>query len=76
MAFWIKHPETKKADATLTFTAYTVIAVVVKFLLSGITIGDFSFGPIDPALVMALLTPTVGAYTAKKWAPKKTEIKE
>jgi hypothetical protein len=55
----------KSMTATLAYIAF--FAVTLKFLLSGVTFGAFSFGIVDSFSIAALLGPTLGAYTARRW---------
>jgi len=66
MSLWISHPRRKEKDAILTLSVYAFVAVVIKFLLNGVTVYGINFGTVDAALVGALLVPTLGAYTARK----------
>ncbi len=71
MNIFIKHPRSKKPDAMLTFSLWTVLVVLGKVLLNGIfiTVLDYTlnFGTIDAALAAAVLTATLGAYVGRKW---------
>lgn len=62
----------KSLSATVAVIAFAV--VMIKVLLSGVTVGAISFGEIDSLTVAAILTPTLGTYTARRWgtpAPNK-----
>ena len=68
---WISHPRSKKKDTMLTLSVYAFLAVLGKFLLNGVNITimekTVDFGTVDAALIGALLVPTLGAYTARKF---------
>jgi hypothetical protein len=70
MSIWLKNTRGKR-DATLTFALVAFVVVVVKFLLSGVSlaVGDHtvSFGELESGLVAAMLTPTLGAYCARRF---------
>lgn len=68
---WIKHPRTKQPDTMLT-TAVAgfifsgiIVAATMSYLLA--TGGDLSVLSDVAILVGAILTPTVAAYTARKY---------
>lgn len=60
---------------TATFSLWMVLAVVIRFLLSGIgiTIGTTTLtaGVLDGGLVAAVLTPTLGAYLGRRWTDRR-----
>jgi hypothetical protein len=68
MKLWIKHPRTGKEDTMLTLAVISVLTVLGKFIINGIEVGDVNLGSIDAGLVAALLTPTLGAYVARKYS--------
>jgi len=56
-----------KADAMLTFSAGAVAVCIVKVGLAGVVAFGFTFGPApDATVIAALLTPTLGAYVARR----------
>lgn len=55
----------KSLTATVAVIGFTV--VMVKFLLSGASIGSVSFGSIDSLSIAAVLGPILGTYTARRW---------
>lgn len=70
---WIYHPRLKKPDTMLTLSVLSVLICSLKFIFSGIvfTVGNnftFNFGTIDAGVIAALLTPTLGAYVARKYS--------
>jgi len=71
---WMTNTSGKK-DAVLTMAFIGFILVVIKVLLAGSTIiwnGDtISFGEIDAPTIGAILTPTLGAYCARRFTDKK-----
>lgn len=65
-----------KKDSILTMTAVTLVAVLVKFLLSGFVLTvngatTVTFGTVDGGVVGALLTPLLTAVIAHKYTDKK-----
>lgn len=68
MTFWIKHPRSNKNDAMLTLSVLAVGAVIIRFLFSNMTFGCVTFGQVDSTVIAALLTPVLGAYTARKYS--------
>lgn len=68
MSFWLTNPGTGKVDTMLTLGVYTVGVVLFKFLVSEMSIGPLVFGQLDGAVVAALLTPTLGAYVARRYS--------
>ena len=58
---------TGKKSMTATFAYISFAVVMLKVLLGGVTIGSFSFGGIDAMSIAAVLGPTLGAYTARRW---------
>ena len=77
---WIKHPNTKRYSATLSFSVYALIACLGKFLLNGVTIQildkNINFGTVDSALIAAILTPTLLTYVSKKFKPVHNNFEE
>lgn len=52
---------------TMTAAAFTLGAVLVKFVVANISIGSFAFGPPpDAGLTIALLGATFTAYVARR----------
>jgi putative flippase GtrA len=76
MKWMIKNSDGKE-DAMLTFSVVGFTVVVVKFLLSGVTLKlvglgyDISFGSVDAAAIAAILTPTLVTYAARRNTDKK-----
>ncbi len=70
---WMLHNSRGRHDALLTFAAGAVVVTFAKVLANGVQVPGWSFGTIDPALVTALLAPTLGAYTAKRLIGGKVE---
>lgn len=73
---WLKNSKGKR-DAMLTISMIGFIVVILKVLLNGSTVqvGSFqySFGLIDAGMIAAILTPTLGAYVARKHSDNKTQ---
>lgn len=69
MRIWIKN-SAGKPDAMLTFAVIAFLTVVFKFLFAGFATSiaghDVSFGSVDAGTIAALLTPTLGAYVARR----------
>lgn len=74
MGWMIKNSAGKK-DAMLTFALVAFVTVVLKVLVSGFTLNvsghDVNFGDVDGAAIAALLTPTLGAYVARRHSETK-----
>jgi NhaP-type Na+/H+ or K+/H+ antiporter len=69
---WIKHPRTKQPDTMLTmavagfvFSGVVAAASMTYLFVKGLPLDTFSDVAI---LVGAILTPTVAAYTARKYS--------
>lgn len=72
MEVWMKNTDGKR-DAVLTMAFIGFMTVITKVLLSDVDIMSFKFslGPIDAATIGALLTPTLGAYVARRYTDRK-----
>ena len=74
---WIKNTD-KHPDAMLTFAIVAFAFVLIKFIVSGVTfsIGEsvYSLGEIDASTVAAILTPTLGAYVARRHTDTKYKV--
>lgn len=66
---WIKNTD-GKPDAVLTMTLIGFMVVILKVLLAGAAIGAFNAGAIDSGVIAAILTPTLGAYVARRYTDK------
>jgi hypothetical protein len=73
MSFWIK--KNGRADSMLTIAVYASAIVLLKFLISGIEFQGIKFESLDAGVVGAILTPTLGAYVARKWGRKEENVK-
>lgn len=77
---WIKHPRSGKPDTMLTIALSATAIALGKFLLHGVAFSydkfTFNFGTLDAALVAAILTPTLGAYVARKFSDSPDKKKE
>lgn len=66
---WMKDTSGNKS-ATLTFAAGGFVIAAAKFLLSGTVLvlasRKIEFGAVDAASIAAILTPTLGAYVARR----------
>jgi hypothetical protein len=54
-------------DSMLTLGVISLGVVLLKFFLSDISIGPLVFGQLDGMVVAAILTPTLGAYVARRY---------
>ena len=74
MILWIKNTSGKE-DAVLTMTFIGFLVVIFKVLFAGVVLKvaghEITFGTIDAAVIGALLTPTLGAYVARKYTDRK-----
>lgn len=69
-------PVTGERSFTMTAAAMTLAVVLLKTLLTGITIASFGdLGGMDAGLAAALLTPTLGAYVARKYTDANAPVK-
>jgi len=71
MHLWIKNTDGKR-DAVLTMTLMGFMVVIIKVALSGVSLKlgggvEYDFGSIDAGVVAAVLTPTLGAYVARRY---------
>lgn len=74
MRFWLKNTVGRE-DAVLTMAMIGFVIIVMKVLVSGIQLsfGDkvIAFGSVDASVIGALLTPTLGAYVARRYTDTK-----
>lgn len=79
MTLWLRNTSGKK-DAVLTLAVATVVVVLLKVLAAGISVTiaakTYALGSMpDGGVIASLLTPTLGAYVARRHtdanAPKK-----
>lgn len=72
---WMIRNSCGKQDAMLTFCAIGLAVVVIKVLMAGVSLSDgahsVTFGTIDGSIIAALLTPTLGSYTARRYTETK-----
>lgn len=70
---WMKNTD-GKPDAVLTMSFVAFLVVAVKYFLSGfiLTIGSTTLQAegVDGGAIAALLTPTLGAYVARRYTDK------
>lgn len=68
---WVNHPRLGKPDAMLTLAVLATLTCIVKFLFNEVTFVvhgmTVNCGHVDSLAYGALLTPTLGAYAARKW---------
>ncbi len=63
---WMKNSD-QKPDAMLTLGVISLAVVLLKFFLSEMSFGRVIFGNLDGMVVAAILTPTLGAYVARRY---------
>ena len=56
-----------KPDAMLTLGMVSLGVVLVKFFIADIAIGPVVFGQLDGLVIASILTPTLGAYVARRY---------
>lgn len=73
MKIWIRNTD-GKGDAVLTMTLWCLVVILVKLVFSGfsLTVGTWTVGAgnIDAGIIAALLSPTLGAYVARRYTDK------
>ena len=55
-----------KPDAMLTLGVISLGVILLKFFLSEMSFGTVIFGQLDGMVVASILTPTLGAYVARR----------
>ena len=73
MNIWLRNSE-GKPDAVLTMTFMGFVVVLFKVVMGGVAVpflDGYSFGEIDATVIGALLTPTLGAYVARRYTDKR-----
>lgn len=72
---WMLKNSAGKKDAMLTFAVIAFVVVIMKFIVSGFAISiaghDINFGDAEAGAIAALLTPTLGAYVARRHSETK-----
>lgn len=61
-----------KPDAMLTLGVVSLAVVLFKFFVSEMSFGHVVFGQLDGMVIAAILTPTLGAYVARRYTDAKT----
>lgn len=73
MKIWIRNTD-GKPDAVLTMALWCLVVILVKLVFSGfaLTVGTWSIGAgsVDGGIIAALLSPTLGAYVARRYTDK------
>lgn len=73
--FWMLKNASGRKDAVLTMAVAGFAVVLVKVLLVGVTLSlggkEIGFGTIDGPTIAAILTPTLGAYVARRYTDRK-----
>ncbi len=69
---WVTNTE-GKPDSMLTLAIVSLGVILVKFLLSEVSFGPIIFGQLDGTVVAAILTPTLGAYVARRHSDNVTQ---
>jgi|HubBroStandDraft_2_1064218.scaffolds.fasta_scaffold356608_2 hypothetical protein len=77
---WFKNSK-GKPDAMLTFAILAFAISALKFLASGLVLElvagkTVNLGTVDAASIAALLTPTLGAYVARRHSDQKYPLPE
>lgn len=72
---WLKNSDGKE-DSMLTLGVVSLGVVLMKFFLSDMSFGPVVFGQLDGMVVAAILTPTLGAYVARRYTDKGSKGKE
>lgn len=71
---WLKNTDGKR-DAVLTMTLLGFLSIIGKVLAAGMVIHtatrEITVGGIDGATIAAILTPTLGAYVARRYTDNK-----
>lgn len=71
---WVNNTD-GKPDAVLTLTLVAFVFVMLKFTLSGVSLSigeaEYTLGTIAADEIAAVLTPTLGAYVARRYTDKK-----
>jgi hypothetical protein len=65
-----------KHDTMLTLSTVSLVVVLIKFFLSDMSIGPITFGQLDGMVIAAILTPTIGAYVARRYTDATTGKKD
>lgn len=63
---WMKNSQGNE-DSMLTLGAISLGVVLLKFFIADISVGPVVFGQLDGMVVAAILTPTLGAYVARRY---------
>ena len=72
---WMKNSKGNE-DSMLTLGVISLGVVLLKFFLSEVSIGPLVFGQLDGMVVAAILTPTLGAYVARRYTDNMTDKKD
>jgi hypothetical protein len=79
MNLWIKNTD-GKPDAVLTMTLLGFLTVLVRLLFSNVTLEllgkTITVGAIESGAIAAILTPTLGAYVARRYTDKKYPVEK
>lgn len=67
---WIDNTD-GKPDAVLTMAFIGFVVVLVKLILSGVTLGNLGFGTIDAPMIGAVLGPTLSAYVLRRYTDRR-----
>ncbi len=70
MILWIKNTDGKE-DAVLTMAFVAFMVIILKVIFGGVEFStgenfSMNFGVVDAGVIAALLTPTLGAYVARR----------
>lgn len=72
---WIENTK-GKPDAMLSLGVVSLAVILAKFALSEMSIGPIMFGQLDGMVIASILTPTLGAYVARRHSDNVTEKKD
>lgn len=73
---WLTNPSTNKKDTMLTLATAATLVVLFKFIFSDMTILGVKMGQLDGGVIAAILAPTLGAYTARRYSDAKLAGKD
>jgi hypothetical protein len=75
--WWMLANSDGKKDGVLTMAVWCIVVILAKLLLAGITFKfngkDVNLGGVDAGVIAALLTPTLGAYVARRMTDTKAQ---
>lgn len=72
---WMKNSQGNE-DAMLTLGVVSLGVILFKFLFSEMSFGSVAFGNLDGMVIASILTPTLGAYCARRYSDSVTGKKD